>query len=198
VPQVDGKVFVLPDVSGSMSSPVTGHRKGSTSSVRCIDVAALFTAALLRSNPNAEVLPFSVEVETVKLNPRDSVMTNAEKLAAIGGGGTNCSAPLAHLNRRNARGDLVVYISDNQSWMDPNEGQATETMQQWARFRSRNPHARLVCIDIQPYATAQAPEREDVLNIGGFSDHVFELIAAFDKGQMSSDHWVGIIEEVSI
>lgn len=194
VPRVDGKVFVLPDVSGSMSSPVTGHRKGSSSSVRCIDVASLFAAALLRTNPEAEVLPFAVDVERVQLNPRDSVMTNAGKLAAVGGGGTNCSAPLARLNRRNARGNLVVYISDNQSWMDPSQGQATAAMAEWACFRQRNPGARMVCIDIQPYATAQVPERQDVLNIGGFSDHVFELIAAFDKGEMNPDHWVGIIE----
>jgi 60 kDa SS-A/Ro ribonucleoprotein len=30
VPTVEGRVFVCPDVSGSMSSPATGYRKGST------------------------------------------------------------------------------------------------------------------------------------------------------------------------
>ena len=34
-------------------------RKGATSAVRCIDVAALVAAAILRKNPDAEVLPFS-------------------------------------------------------------------------------------------------------------------------------------------
>ena len=37
VPSIDGQVYVCPDVSGSMSSPITGFRKGSTSAVRCID-----------------------------------------------------------------------------------------------------------------------------------------------------------------
>jgi 60 kDa SS-A/Ro ribonucleoprotein len=37
----------------------------------------------------------------------------------------------------------------------------------------------LVCIDLQPYTTTQAPERSDVLNIGGFSDAVFSVAAAF-------------------
>ena len=121
----------------------------------------------------------------MSLNARDSVMTNAEKLAAaIGGGGTNCSAPLALLNKRKATGDLVIYVSDNESWVDapPTVGTAAarrETMQEWARFKERNPQARLVCIDIQPYATTQAKEREDILNVGGFSDPVFELIAEF-------------------
>ena len=62
--------------------------------MRCIDVAALVAAAVLRKNPTAEVLPFEHGVVPVELNPRDSVMTNAAKLASIGGGGTNCSAPV--------------------------------------------------------------------------------------------------------
>ncbi len=58
VPRVAGKVYVCPDVSGSMHSPVTGHRPGATTTVRCIDVAALVAAAVLRKNPEAEVIPF--------------------------------------------------------------------------------------------------------------------------------------------
>ncbi len=50
VPALDGKVYVLVDVSGSMSSPITGHRKGATTSMRCIDGAALVAAAVLRQN----------------------------------------------------------------------------------------------------------------------------------------------------
>lgn len=36
---------------------------------------------------------------------------------------------------------------------------------------------KLVCIDIQPYGTSQAAERDDVLDISGFSDAVFDQIA---------------------
>ena len=38
---------------------------------------------------------------------------------------------------------------------------------------------KLVCIDIQHYGTTQAPERDDILNIGGFSDAVFDVVASF-------------------
>src|SRR5690606_16731700 len=106
VPEIDGKVVICPDVSGSMQMAVTGYRKGATSRVRCIDVAALVAAAFLRKNREARVLPFEVNVVDIQLNPRDSVMTNATKLAKIGGGGTNCSAPLAKLNAEKAPPDL--------------------------------------------------------------------------------------------
>jgi len=203
VPVVTGKVIVAPDVSGSMHSPVTGSRKGATSKVRCIDVAALVAAAFLRQNRNAEVLPFETNVVRVKLNPRDSVMTNAQKLASLPCGGTNCSAVLIDLNARKVRADLVVYVSDNESWMDtPHHGRfggsATRTMSEWMKFKQRNPKARLVCLDIQPYTTTQAKEREDILNIGGFSDSVFPVIAAFASGELTGDHWVGEIDKTRL
>jgi 60 kDa SS-A/Ro ribonucleoprotein len=198
VPELMGKVYICPDVSGSMSSPVTGMRKGSTTRVRCIDVAALVAAAIIRKNPAAEVFPFEHKVVNLSLNPRDSVMTNAAKLASIGGGGTNCSAPIALLNQRRAKGDLVIFISDNESWVDARANRGTATMQQWQIFQQRNPGARLACIDIQPYGTTQAREREDILNVGGFSDQVFEIIAEFAAGRLNGRHWVGIIEQVQI
>lgn len=195
VPAIAGKVWVLPDVSGSMHSPATGLRKGATTKVRCLDVAVLVAAAFLRNNADAEVLPFSDDVVPVKLNPRDSIMTNAQKLAALPSGGTNCSAPLAWLNKHQAKGDLVIYVSDNESWMDANlGGRATQTMAEWDAFRRRNPRSKLVCLDVQPYAHTQSKEQPGILNVGGFSDAVFEIIAQFAAGKMVAGHWVGVIE----
>jgi 60 kDa SS-A/Ro ribonucleoprotein len=198
VPRIDGQVFVCPDVSGSMSSPVTGHRKGATTAVRCIDIAALVTAAVVRKNPEARVLPFDTAVVDLAVDARDSILTNAGKLAAIGGGGTNCSAPLRKLNREKAKGDLVIMISDNESWADSQTGRGTATIREWNAFRARNPGARLVCIDIQPYATTQASESAAVLNIGGFSDSVFSVIGVFAEGNLTTEHWVGVIENEAV
>jgi 60 kDa SS-A/Ro ribonucleoprotein len=203
VPEFKGKVYVFPDISGSMHSAVSGYRRGATTAVRCIDVAALVAATVLRRNPRAEVIPFESDVVKVRLNPRDSVMTNAAKLAKLPCGGTNCSAPLRFLNKRRAQGDLVIYVSDNESWVDAPHygrfgGSATETMKEWANFRQRNPEARMVCIDVQPYATVQAKERPDILNIGGFSDQVFAVIAEFARGELGADHLVGVIEAVAL
>jgi 60 kDa SS-A/Ro ribonucleoprotein len=203
VPQVAGKVWIFPDVSGSMHSPVTGFRKGATSAVRCIDVASLVAAAVLRKNPDAEVVPFESNVVQVALNPRDSVMTNAQKLASLPAGGTDCSAPLRLLNERKAKGDLVVYVSDNQSWIDSpwygcHGGSATETMRQWEAFKQRNPAAKMLAIDLQPYGTVQGKEREDIINVGGFSDQVFQVIADVAAGHSSAGHWVRQIESIDL
>lgn len=198
VPSIDGDVVVCPDVSGSMKSPVTGYRAAATTSVQCIDVAALVAASVLRKNQTATVLPFEQAVVPVDLNSRDSVMTNAGRLASIGGGGTNCCAPVRLLNQQKAKADLVLFVSDNESWVDQGRGRGTALLAEWSEFRQRNPKARLVCLDIQPNQTTQAAERADILNVGGFSDQVFEVISAFASGQLEADHWIARIEAVEV
>lgn len=207
VPALADGVFVLPDISGSMHSAITGNRKGATSAVRCIDIAALVAATVLRTNRQADVIPFESKAIQISLKPHAKTMTNAQILSSLPAGGTNCSAALEELNRRNARGNLVIYVSDNESWIDsPHYGRfggaSTATMREWAIFKQRNPHAKMVCIDIQPYSTTQAvstnPRDPDVLNIGGFSDHVFEVISDFAKGALGSEQWTGRIEAISL
>lgn len=196
VPKVPGRVVVCPDVSGSMEMPVTGYRKGASSKVRCIDVAALVAAAMLRSSREARVIPFEQAVVPVTLKATDRIAANAAKLAAVGGGGTNVSAPLALLNKEKAAVDLVVIVSDNESWVDAQRNGSTATMQEWTKLAKRNPQAKLVCIDIAPYGTTQAASRQDILNVGGFSDAVFDIIARFVSGETRD--WVSIVEQVEV
>ncbi len=212
VPTFEGRIYICPDVSGSMHSSVTGYRKGATSAVRCLDVAALVSAAFIRRNPTAEVIPFSDDVVKLPhgLNPLDSIATNAQLLASLPSGGTACCAPLRALNQAHARGDLVIYISDNMSWADfarsPSAGshgvgagtRPTVMAEEWDLFSRRNPGAKLVLIDLQPYSSTQVQDRADVLNVGGFSDSVFDIVSLFAKGNLDAAHWVGAIEAVSL
>lgn len=196
VPKLEGQVVVCPDVSGSMSSPATGYRKGATSKVRCIDIAALVAAAVLRRNSEARVLPFECGVVNLKLDPHARVAVNAAKLAGVGGGGTNVSAPLALLNKERARVDTVMIVSDNESWVDPARHGATATMNEWNKLKARNPGAKLICIDIQPYGSTQAKDRADIMNVGGFTDAVFDAIARFASGETRD--WVEIVQNTEI
>jgi 60 kDa SS-A/Ro ribonucleoprotein len=200
VPALEGNVVVCPDVSGSMGSPATGWRRGATSVVRCIDIAALVAAAVLRTNRQARVLPFEQGVIDLELDPYARVAVNAARLASIGGGGTSVSAPLARLNRERAPVDTVVIVSDNQSWIDTarpwSRGEATATMAEWNRLRDRNRGAKLICIDIQPYGSTQASDRKDIMNVGGFTDAVFDAMARFAAGETRD--WVNIVNQVEI
>ncbi|MGF7149169.1 60 kDa SS-A/Ro ribonucleoprotein [Sphingomonas zeicaulis] len=198
VPRVEGNIVICPDVSGSMQSPVTGFRKGASSKVRCIDIAALVAAAMLRTNRQARVMPFETRVVPLDLDPHARVAVNAARLAAVGGGGTTVSAPLAMLNAERAAVDLVVIVSDNASWVDAGKGRsgATATMTEWDALKRRNRQAKLVCVDVQPYGTTQASGRVDILNVGGFSDAVFDTIARFASGETRD--WVELVKQVEV
>jgi 60 kDa SS-A/Ro ribonucleoprotein len=186
VPALNGRTAVCIDTSGSMSSPVTGYRQGATTTTTCVDVAGLMAACVLRQNPNTTIVPFDTMVHIINVNPRDSIMTNARKLAR-GGGGTDCSSALRYLNAQGWKGDTVIFVSDNASWYVPpgaGYGYAGRTgmVHEWEILKKRNPKAKLICIDIQPGSTTQVPDRKDVLNIGGFADSVFEVVANFVNG----------------
>jgi 60 kDa SS-A/Ro ribonucleoprotein len=49
-----------------------------------------------------------------------------------------------------------------------------------------------------PNATTQALDRKDILNIAGFSDQVFEIIASFAADAESEYHWIKEIESQTL
>ena len=107
-------------------------------------------------------------------------------MAKFGGGGTDCSLPLAEANSRyqHRRFAGAVLVSDNESWVGTGRHGSTAVMTQWQAFVANQrklgeANVRLVNIDVQPYASTQAPERTDILNVGGFSDAVFHIVASF-------------------
>ena len=113
-PVFDGITAVCVDTSGSMRSAVTGDRGSATTNTKCVDVAALVAACILRKNSETVIVPFDTGVREVDLNPLDSIITNASKLA-LDGGGTDCASPLRHLRDNNIKVvDTVIFLSDNQ------------------------------------------------------------------------------------
>jgi len=189
VPELPGPVVIGLDTSGSMSCAVMGNRgRGATSKMRCVDVAALFAAAILRRNPDSVVIPFDTKAYDAKIDPNDSILSIAERLAKYGGGGTDCSLPLVAANQKHAKRKFagVVLVSDNESWVGTGRHGSTGVMTAWEAFVAnqrklvgKEASPKLVCIDLQPYQTVQACERASIMNIGGFSDAVFNVISAF-------------------
>ena len=205
VPALEGNIFIFPDVSWSMQDPITGYRKGSSSKMKCIDVAALISSCVLKRNPdNTTVIPVDTSVHlNQKLNPRDSIMTNTMRLAAFKGGGTALGAALEWLNTTKNKVDSVIFVSDNESWADTNRyyyktNVATQIESEWKKIKSRNKNAKLVCIDLSPKDNAQIKEKPGVLNIGGFSDNIFKIIGDFFEEKMSREYFVKTIENVEI
>ncbi len=203
IPRMPAPIVIGLDTSGSMQCATTGSRgRGATSKMRCVDTAALFAAAILRVNPESVVVPFDTRAYEAKIDPGDTILSIAQRLAKYGGGGTNCALPLEFANKRLKKRTYAgcVLVSDSESWVGQGMCGSTGVMTAWNAFvrnqRSSEIEPRLVCINIQPYTTSQAPERNDILNIGGFNDAVFKVVAGFMSGD--SDRFVSEIESIEI
>lgn len=196
IPSVDTTVHIGVDCSGSMGQAIVDSFSYSGNRVSCNDVASLFASAMYRVNSDSHVYSFDtkcIEV-TPKLNARDSVISNGTKIGTRGGG-TDCSCFIKKLNSTKATGDLVVMVSDNESWAGLNSSYyGTGYQEDWDRYKKRNPNAVLVCIDLTPGRTAQAVGK-DILLVGGFSDNVFSVISKFYESRGDSSFWVSEINK---
>jgi 60 kDa SS-A/Ro ribonucleoprotein len=193
VPIVDGLVVVAPDVSGSMGSSVSAGDYGSNrppSKTRCIDVAALVSAVVLRKNPDARVIPFDTQNHrNVKLDANDTIMTNASKLSSLCGGGTDVSLPFQYILDNNLAGDLklLVAVTDNESWAGHSYRNTTGSMVAWNKIRTINPKAQCILINVTPYTSDQLKENTPGITfVSGFSDEVFKLMANVVDGQLDT------------
>jgi 60 kDa SS-A/Ro ribonucleoprotein len=170
-------VVIAPDVSGSMAMRVSD--KGAA---RCIDIAGLFTGALLkRCEDRALVLPFDTTVHANhSLSKRDDILVTAEKVASYGGGGTAVGAPVQHLLDRKIKVDVVIGITDNEDWAYGDEGHyASDSFYSlWLRYKKEvNPDALAYLLTVAPYRDAVAPTgAKDVHFIYGWSDKVLQYI----------------------
>lgn len=185
VPVLGDRIAVCVDVSGSMGSAITGNRGSVTSNTRCIDVAALIGSSIARTNPEADVISFGTNARLVPgFNPRDSVMTNASKLASEGnvvGHGTNASAAMQVVANSKKKYDFIIFISDMQSWIDSGGSWGAPGLtQMWENYKGKNKNAKLAEINLQPYGNSQLNHSDPrVMNIGGFSDAVFDVLNEF-------------------
>lgn len=190
-PEIPGRTLVAVDVSGSMSAPITG-RTAKPSNVTCLDVAALIGAALRRKNRDAMILTFDYSARELKVHQNAEVMTIATKIKAKLGGGTNCGSVVQHLLQNNIAVDNLIMVSDNESWAD---GWGSSLSDLWARYKKLHPKARMINCDITPNEYSASADRADTLRVAGFSDEVFNVMAAFLGG---GSNQVDAIKKVEI
>jgi 60 kDa SS-A/Ro ribonucleoprotein len=178
LPDLDGTVCIAPDVSGSMAGFIARMTK-----VRYIDIAGIFAGALLKATSRALVLPFEHQVVEIKLSRTDSLMTTADKLAHIGGGGTAVSAPISYLLDHKIKVKTFIGITDNIEWATDQSGN-TGFLPTWNQYKDKvAPKAQAYLLTIAPYRHAVAPKAApDIHYIYGWSDSVLPYIALTQKG----------------
>jgi hypothetical protein len=152
--------------------------------MRCVDVAALYAAAIPRRNPDSIVMPFDDRTNEASIDRKHSILNQAERLAKYGGGGTNCALPLAKANRDylHCRFAGCVVVSDYESWIGTGRASSTAVM---TEGQARGRHSLPPSWHAVRHDPGAGPASR---NVGGFSDAVFRVVAAF-RGPVPVGSW---------
>jgi hypothetical protein len=178
IPRLDGTTYIATDNSSSMSCSMSAM-----SSVTMNDVGNLMGAMALHFSDDAIASVFGSQHRVVRLNKRDSILTNAQKLIGTNvGHSTDAYLAFDYLLDNEVRVDRILIFSDMQCY--DSFGGGASLAQKFSDYKRRvNKNARLYSFDLAGYGTIQWPEDENnVYLFAGFSDKVFKLIKIAEDG----------------
>ncbi|MBI5065926.1 TROVE domain-containing protein [Candidatus Woesearchaeota archaeon] len=180
MPEIKGKTCIAPDVSGSMCS----------GKPRNVDIAGIFSAALMKKTKDCMILPVDTAIHPHTCSTRDSIMSNAEKLAKLGGGGTELDLPIIYLLDNKIKVDNYICITDSEEWYSDkryfwNTKSSTDRgfYQALRDYKNKiNPNLKVFYIRIAPYKHSTAPAKEpNLYNIEGWSNTVLDFISTISN-----------------
>ena len=180
---VNTKVLLASDVSGSMFHPVSPNSK-----VYNVDIGILLTS-LLRTKCKVVLagifgdtwLPVQASPNPVLANTID-MKRHANKV----GYSTNGYKVIDWLIENNIEMDKVMFFTDCQMW-DSNRvyyRPEKEIKDSWHKYKEMYPEAKLYLFDLSGYGTTPLDLTEkDVYLIAGWSDKIFDVLSAVDNGE---------------
>lgn len=179
------RVLLACDVSGSMGKAISEKSK-----IRNFDIGLMLAMLLQSRCKNVQVGIFGDSWRTVTV-PRTNILAGVQELykrANEVGYSTNGYLVVKDLLERKVQMDKVMVFTDCQLW-DSNAGGAQHIEFYWNRYKAKvAPGAKLYLFDLVGYG--QSPLRlvqNDVYLIAGWSDKVFEVLAAIENGGQALD-----------
>lgn len=194
VEKLPGTTAVFADNSGSMRAPISTN-----SQVHCIDVAAVMSALALHFSDDAIVGAFGSEFQIVPMSRRDSVLTNAQKVASANVGfATHAGLSLKYLLDNKIPVDRVFIFSDMQCYAAGRSygsigsiigSTGTNLAPMWEQYRQKvNSKALMISVDLRSYGTLQFPQDDNgVLVVNGWSEKIFDIIKMWEARTTAVD-----------
>jgi hypothetical protein len=180
---LDTKVVIACDVSGSMQKPVSAKSK-----VLLYDIGLLLGMLLQSKSKNVVSGMFGDSWKIVSL-PTQGILANVDafyRREGEVGYSTNGFLVLRDLVQRRYIADKVMLFTDVQLWdSKTNNASVENTMEyQWAQYKKIAPNAKLYLFDLAGYGnTPLRVEQNDVHLIAGWSDKVFDVMEAMEYGE---------------
>ena len=172
-------VMISCDVSGSMDTSLSEKSK-----VRYYEIG-LVLGALAKAKMKSSF--FSVFGDTMKVMPvsKRALLGSVSTMyrTADVGCSTNGYLVIQHLLENDIDVDKVLMFTDCQLW-DSSEFGYHSISKEWKKYRATHPKANLYLFDLAGYGnTPLKIEKDGVRLIAGWSDKVFEVMDALEKGE---------------
>lgn len=181
----DTRVCIGCDASGSIYDQVS-----SNSILRCNVIGLLLGAMLKQRCKEAVVGMYASKWLPVEL-PSDNILKNVidmrSKAKLVGGGSDGCKV-IDWLCEKQQVMDKVLLFTDSQLWDSSWRGDSLSHT--WAEYkRTIAPNAKLYIFDLAGYGQnpINVDHENDVYMIAGWSDKVFHMLAALEKGSSAID-----------
>ncbi|MGY4539886.1 60 kDa SS-A/Ro ribonucleoprotein [Mucilaginibacter sp. UYNi724] len=178
------RVLLACDVSGSMQVPVSAKSK-----ILLYDVGLMLAMLLQSRCKNVEVGMFGDKWKTITV-PRNNILGNVQEFYRREGEvgySTNGYLVIKDILSRKVQMDKVFLFTDAQLWNSNNTADHIQTL--WVRYKAEvAPNAKLYLFDLKGYGQAPLEVlRNDVYLVAGWSDKVFEVLAALENGGSALD-----------
>ena len=184
----DTRIVIACDVSGSMQTALSAR-----SVVKYYDIGLLLGMLLQYKCKNVMTGMFGDKWKVVDL-PKKNILANVDafyKREGEVGYSTNGYKVLADLIKSKHVADKVMMFTDCQMWDSTtnNQNDQNTLAAQWQLYKYMVPHAKLYLFDLAGLGqTPVSVGGNDVFLISGWSDKVFEILAAIENGQDAVKH----------
>jgi hypothetical protein len=170
-------VVIAADMSGSMQAPISAK-----STVQRYEVGLILAMLLQSRCANVVTGIFGQSYKLVQL-PHSNILSNTYRLSSMVGEvghSTNGYLVIADLLQRRKVVDKVMLFTDMQLWDSTG---STSIADLWKQYKKMAPRAKIYLFDLAGYGTTPlSVQRDDVYLISGWSDKIFAVLAAVEKG----------------
>lgn len=177
------RVLLASDTSGSMYQPVSQN-----SSVMCYHIGLLL-AMLMRHRCENVVAGMFGDIWKDCHFPSENILQNTVDMISHAGEvgySTNGYMVIDWLISENRVMDKVMLFTDCELWDSYNGGK--HLAKSWEMYKKIAPDAKLYLFNLAGYGTSPvSTKRDDVFCIAGWSDKVFDILAALENGENAID-----------
>lgn len=165
------------DVSGSMSSPISG----SNGILACDECSALMAMVTARVEKEYSIMAFDRGFQPLDITPNMNFNSIYKKVHNINGGGTDCAMPMVWAKEHKYNFDAFVVYTDSETWAG--RIQPVQALKQYRNQFVRD--ARLIVVGMNSNGFSIAdPDDAGMLDIVGFDANAPRVISEFVGGKL--------------